>query len=68
MGDVNQLVFESSPANFFASLFYTEYEPAKRRLKYVNAGHNPPIVVRGHNGSCEIFHPCDRFFRRGVYD
>jgi len=56
IGDVNQLVFESSPANFFASLFYAEYEPAKRLLKYANAGHNPPIVVRGHNGSSEIFH------------
>ena len=53
--DVNQLVFESSPANFFASLFYAEYEPAKRLLKYVNAGHNPPIVVRRHNESSEIF-------------
>jgi sigma-B regulation protein RsbU (phosphoserine phosphatase) len=54
--DVNQLVFESSPAHFFASLFYAEYQPAKRLLKYVNAGHNPPIVVRGHNESSKVFH------------
>ena len=54
--DVNQLVFEYSPSNFFASLFYAEYEPAKRLLKYVNAGHNPPIVFRGRNGSSEILH------------
>jgi sigma-B regulation protein RsbU (phosphoserine phosphatase) len=56
IGDVNQLVFESSPANFFASLFYAEYEPAKRLLKYVNAGHNSPVVVRGYSGSSEIYH------------
>ena len=56
IGDVNQLVFESSPANFFASLFYAEYEPAKCLLEYVNAGHNSPIVFRGHNGSSEVFH------------
>ena len=56
IGDVNRLVYESSPANFFASLFYAEYEPAIRVLKYVNAGHNAPIVVRGRNGSCEIIH------------
>lgn len=55
IGDVNRLVYHSSPTNFFASLFYAEYEPATRVLKYVNAGHNPPIVVRPHNGSCEIF-------------
>src|SRR5215469_11204152 len=56
IGDVNRLVYESSPADFFASLFYAEYEPATRVLKYVNAGHNSPIVVRPQNGSCEMFH------------
>lgn len=56
IGDVNRLVYESSPVDFFASLFYAEYEPTTRMLKYVNAGHNPPIVVRPQNGSCEMFH------------
>jgi sigma-B regulation protein RsbU (phosphoserine phosphatase) len=56
VGDVNRLVFESSPTHFFASLFYAEYEPATRVLKYVNAGHNPPIVVRTSNGSSKLFH------------
>ena len=28
IGDVNRLVHESSPTNFFAWLFYAEYEPA----------------------------------------
>lgn len=52
---VNQLVRESSPADFFASLFYAEYTPATRSLKYVNAGHNPPLVIRSRNGWCETF-------------
>jgi len=56
IGDVNRLVYESSPTNFFASLFYAEYEPAALVLKYVNAGHNPPVVVRRRNGSCEMFY------------
>jgi Stage II sporulation protein E (SpoIIE) len=56
VGDVNRLVFESSPTHFFASLFYAECEPATRVLKYVNAGHNPPIVVRMSNGSSKLFH------------
>jgi hypothetical protein len=46
IGDVNRLVFESSPMHLFASLFYAEYDAAARTLKYVNAGHNPPIVIR----------------------
>ncbi|PNA37826.1 PP2C family protein-serine/threonine phosphatase, partial [Pseudomonas sp. MPR-AND1A] len=36
IGDVNRLVYESSPTNIFATLFYAEYEPAKRLLHYVN--------------------------------
>jgi serine phosphatase RsbU (regulator of sigma subunit) len=55
IGDVNRLVYESSPTNIFATLFYAEYEPAKRLLHYVNAGHNPPLILRPKNGSCEIF-------------
>jgi len=55
IGDVNRLVYESSPTGFFASLFYAEYEPATRMLQYVNAGHNPPIVVRPRVDSCELF-------------
>jgi serine phosphatase RsbU (regulator of sigma subunit) len=56
IGDVNRLVHDSSPDNFFASLFYAEYEPSTRILKYVNAGHNPPVVIRPRGGSCELHH------------
>jgi len=56
VGGVNHLVHESSPTGVFASLFYAEYEPASRRLQYVNAGHNPPIIVRPRTQCCELFH------------
>jgi len=46
MANVNRLVWESSPGHFFASLFYAEYRPESRVLEYVNAGHNPPLVLR----------------------
>ena len=55
IGDVNGLVYESSPTNIFATLFYAEYEPATRLMNYVNAGHNPPLVIRPNDGSSEIF-------------
>jgi len=54
MKNVNLVVRESSPAEFFASLFYAEYEPASRLLTYVNAGHNPPVVVRRSYGRCKF--------------
>lgn len=43
---VNQMVYEASAEDRYATLFYAQYDPAARRLMYVNAGHNPPIVYR----------------------
>src|SRR5499427_6503278 len=54
MGRVNRLVNQASAANRYATLFYGEYDPAKRRLTYVNAGHNPPVVVRNNGGECQV--------------
>ncbi len=34
------------PEGCFATLFVAEIDPARRRLRYVNAGHEPPLVVR----------------------
>lgn len=55
IGQVNRLVHDSSPPDFFASLFYAEYEPATRLLEYVNAGHHPPIVIRSRKGRAQAF-------------
>ena len=52
---VNRLVHESSPIQFYASLFYGEYDPATRILRYVNAGQNPPIVIRCQDGYSRVF-------------
>lgn len=46
MSNVNRLIFETSPANRYATFFYGQYEPSTRRLIYVNGGHNPPMVFR----------------------
>jgi len=44
---VNRLVFDASPTNRYATFFYAQFDPATRRLVYTNAGHNPPILLRG---------------------
>jgi sigma-B regulation protein RsbU (phosphoserine phosphatase) len=44
---VNSLVYESSTANRYATFFYAELDPTTRLLTYVNAGHNPPYILRG---------------------
>jgi serine phosphatase RsbU (regulator of sigma subunit)/DNA-binding GntR family transcriptional regulator len=67
IGAVNRLVHESSPTALFASLFYAEYEPESRTLKYVNAGHNPPIIVRTRTECCELFHLRSEAVPIGIY-
>jgi sigma-B regulation protein RsbU (phosphoserine phosphatase) len=47
MENVNQLVYEASTSNRYATFFYGQYDPVTRRLDYANAGHNPPVVLRG---------------------
>ena len=47
MTRVNRLVYESSATNRYATFFFSIYEPPTRLLRYVNAGHNPPYVLRG---------------------
>ena len=54
MDRVNALVCRASAENRFATLFYAQYDPSSRRLSYVNAGHNPPVVLRNCTGSCQV--------------
>ncbi len=46
MVNVNQLVYDTSTTNRYATFFYAQYEPSTRKLMYVNAGHNPPFILR----------------------
>ena len=47
MHQVNRLVYEASASNRYATFFFASYDPATRKLECVNAGHNPPVVLRG---------------------
>lgn len=46
---VNRLVYDASAENRYATFFYGEYQPGTRLVRYVNAGHNPPIIYRNSN-------------------
>lgn len=46
LGAVNRQVCASSFAERYATLFYGVFDGTTRELRYVNAGHNSPIVVR----------------------
>jgi phosphoserine phosphatase RsbU/P len=51
---LNRLLYEASHDHVFASLFYGEFDPESRILRYVNAGHHPPLVVRRKGGGVGI--------------
>ncbi len=55
MKRVNCLVYEASSASRYATLFYGECDSRNRQLSYVNAGHNPPVVLRKSAESCQVF-------------
>lgn len=46
MKHVNTLVYEASTSNRYATFFYAQLDTKTLRLSYVNAGHNPPFVIR----------------------
>jgi sigma-B regulation protein RsbU (phosphoserine phosphatase) len=50
MQDMNQLVYESSEVNRYATFFFGIYDPGLRAFQYVNAGHNPPMLLRAGRG------------------
>ncbi len=43
---VNRQVHASSLGDRYATLFYGVFDRATRTLRYVNAGHHPPMVIR----------------------
>lgn len=47
MQNVNRLVYEASTSNRYATFFYGEYDPVSHKLDFANAGHNPPVILRG---------------------
>jgi phosphoserine phosphatase RsbU/P len=43
---VNHQAYASSSEDRYATLFYGVFDGSTRILRYVNAGHNPPVVIR----------------------
>src|SRR5271163_526266 len=47
---VNKLFHESTPAEYFATMFYGEYRDQGRELRYINCGHPAALIVRAAGG------------------
>jgi len=70
LGAVNRQAHASFAADRYATLFYGVFDGTTRTLRYVNAGHNPPMVIRG-DGSViwlEAGGPPVGMFRDSAYE
>jgi putative ABC transport system permease protein len=51
---MNAFLFQSTGANKYATFFHARVEARASRLRYVNAGHNPPYLARRTASGVEI--------------
>src|SRR5687767_12184513 len=42
---VNRYLADNIPANRFVTLFYAELDPESGSMSFLNAGHNPPLII-----------------------
>jgi sigma-B regulation protein RsbU (phosphoserine phosphatase) len=47
LSELNTLLYETTDASTYATMFYAVYNEASRMLTYSNAGHESPLLFRG---------------------
>jgi serine phosphatase RsbU (regulator of sigma subunit) len=69
---VNRYLSDNTPSNRFVTLFYAELDPQTGALSFLNAGHNPPIIVHAAgtvehlaSGGLPLGIKADALFREG---
>jgi phosphoserine phosphatase RsbU/P len=55
-GRINNLIFENTPSDKFITFFWAKYFHKESRLKYINAGHNPPLLLKDGSEKFEELH------------
>lgn len=63
MGHLNDMLMEMSGEKFVTA-YYSIYDPATRKLLFTNAGHHPPMIIRGGE---VLTMPYQSYFPLGVY-
>lgn len=52
---INNLIFQNTPSDKFITFFWGKYHHQSRIFNYVNAGHNPPLLLKhGTNSFREL--------------
>lgn len=50
---INNLIFKNTPSDKFITFFWAKYLSTHQILRYVNAGHNPPLLLRDNTDKFE---------------
>ncbi len=53
-GRINDIIHDNTPPDKFITFFWGKLSPDKKRFKYVNAGHNPPMLFREGESKPEL--------------
>jgi serine phosphatase RsbU (regulator of sigma subunit) len=53
LSQTNAVMFQNSPPQFFVTFFFGDLEFESGRMRYINAGHIPPILYRARGRSIE---------------
>jgi serine phosphatase RsbU (regulator of sigma subunit) len=51
---MNRFLHRATASNGYATFFYAQLDATARRMRYVNAGHNPPYLVRRTPAAVEV--------------
>jgi sigma-B regulation protein RsbU (phosphoserine phosphatase) len=54
IGHANRMIYEDSKSNMFVTLFYAVLDTREMTLDYVNAGHNPPLLLQGEASTVRL--------------
>ena len=61
ISQVNERILSDTRSEMFVTAFYAILEPDTGRMRYVNAGHNPPYLISNQKGK-----PFDRLRATGM--
>lgn len=50
---INDLIHQNTPSDKFITFFWGKYYSDRRLFRYVNAGHNPPLLLRKESSTFE---------------
>ena len=50
---INMIIFKNTPPDKFITFFWAKYVSTHKLLRYVNAGHNPPLLLRDQSEEFE---------------